>query len=135
MNRKIIFDYIKHWKITQVGQQPEEILGEHGLVGIFVVQLQDLNEIVDATGVLGVLGLFEEGIHILEDDGLLALFLLTSNLDNGLHGGVQVASADEISNVETIDLAISLEVIDLKGELDFCKDLTNNLSTHLISVN
>merc|ERR1711993_235984 len=52
-------------------------------------------------------------------DGLLALLLLTSNLDNGLHGGVQVASADEISNVETIDLAISLEVIDLKGELDF----------------
>ena len=81
---------------------------------------------MDATGVLGVLGLFEEGIHILEDDGLLALLLLTSNLDNGLHGGVQVASADEISNVETIDLAISLEVIDLKGELDFCKDLTNN---------
>ena len=108
---------------------------EHGLVVVLVVQLQDFNEIVDATGVLGVLGLFEEGIHILEDDGLLALFLLTSNLDNGLHGGVQVASADEISNVETIDLAISLEVIDLKGELDFCKDLTNNLSKYLISVN
>ena len=88
---------------------------------------------MDATGVLGVLGLFEEGIHILEDDGLLALFLLTSNLDNGLHGGVQVASADEISNVETIDLAISLEVIDLKGELDFCKDLTNNLSTYTLN--
>merc|ERR1712008_428263 len=57
----------------------------------FLSYFQDLNEIVDATGVLGVLGLFEEGIHILEDDGFLALFLLTSNLDNGLHGGVQVA--------------------------------------------
>ena len=122
-------------KLTQVGQQPEEIFAKHGLVWVFVVQLQDLNEIVDATGVLGVLGLFEEGIHILEDDGLLALLLLTSNLDNGLHGGVQVASADEISNVETIDLAISLEVIDLKGELDFCKDLTNDWSKYLISVN
>merc|ERR1719491_442792 len=83
--------------------------GGEALSILRVAQLQDLNEIVDATGVLGVLGLFEEGIHILEDDGLLALFLLTSNLDNGLHGGVQVASADEISNVETIDLAISLE--------------------------
>merc|ERR1712051_824349 len=30
-----------------------------------------------------VLQALEEGIHILEDDGLLALFLLTSNLDNG----------------------------------------------------
>ena len=105
--------------LTQVGQQPEEIFAKHGLVGVFVVQLQDLNEIVDATGVLGVLGLFEEGIHVLEADGLLALLLLTTNLSDGLHGGVQVAGANEVTNVETVDLAISLEVIDLEGELDF----------------
>ena len=106
-------------KLTQVGQQPEEIFAKHGLVGVFVVQLQDLNEIVDATGVLGVLGLFEEGIHVLEDDDLLALLLLTADISNGLHGGVQVAGANEVTNVETVDLAISLEVIDLEGELDF----------------
>jgi len=105
--------------LTQVGQQPEEIFAKHGLVGVFVVQLQDLNEIVDATGVLGVLGLFEEGIHVLEADGLLALLLLTTNLSDGFHGGVQVAGANEVTNVETVDLAISLEVIDLEGELDF----------------
>merc|ERR1711981_1199620 len=84
-----------------------------------VVQLQDLNEIADATGVLGVLGLFEEGIHVLETDGPLALLLLTADISNGLHGGVQVAGANEVTNVETVDLAISLEVIDLEGELDF----------------
>jgi len=105
--------------LTQVGQQPEEIFAKHGLVGVFVVQLQDLNEIVDATGVLGVLGLLEEGIHVLEDNGLLALLLLTTNFSNSLHGGVQVAGTNEVTNVETIDLAISLEVIDLEGELDF----------------
>ena len=74
---------------------------------------------MDATGVLGVLGLFEEGIHVLEDDDLLALLLLTADISNGLHGGVQVAGANEVTNVETVDLAISLEVIDLEGELDF----------------
>ena len=73
---------------------------------------------MDATGVLGVLGLFEEGIHVLEADGLLALLLLTTNLSDGLHGGVQVAGANEVTNVETVDLAISLEVIDIKGEVD-----------------
>ena len=111
-----LFDYL-----TQVGQQPEKILAKHGLVGIFVVQFQDLNEIVDATGVLGVLGLLEEGIHVFEADGLLALLLLTTNISNGLHGGVQVAGADEVTDVETINLTISLEVIDLEGELDLCK--------------
>ena len=105
-------------KLTQVGQQPEEIFAKHGLVGVFVVQLQDLNEIVDATGVLGVLGLLEEGIHVLEDNGLLALLLLTTNFRNGLHGGVQVAGTNEVTNVETINLAISLEVIDIKSEVD-----------------
>ena len=107
------------WKLTQVGQQPEEIFAKHGLVGVFVVQLQDLNEIVNATGVLGVLGFFEEGIHILKADGLFALLSFTTNLSDGLHGGVQVAGTNEVTNVETIDLAITLEVIDLKGELDF----------------
>jgi len=105
--------------LTQVGQQPEEIFAKHGLVGVFVVQLQDLNEIVNATGVLGVLGLLEEGIHVLETDGPLALLLLTTNLNDGLHGGVQVAGANEVTNVETVDLAISLEVVNLEGELDF----------------
>merc|ERR1711997_756700 len=81
--------------------------------------MKTINEIVDATGVLGVLGLLEEGIHILKSDGLLALLLLTTDLIDGLHGGVQVASANEVTNVETVDLAISLEVVDLEGELDF----------------
>ena len=75
---------------------------------------------MDATGVLGVLGLFEERIHVLEADGPLALLLLTADISNGLHGGVQVAGANEVTNVETVNLAISLEVIDLEGELDFC---------------
>merc|ERR1712012_1526065 len=37
---------------------------------------------------------------------------------DGLQGGVQVAGADEVANVEGVDLAVSLEVIDVKGEVD-----------------
>ena len=73
---------------------------------------------MDATGVLGVLGALEDGIHVLEGDDLLALLLHAADLLDGLVGGVQVAGADEVADVETIDLAVTLEVIDLEGELD-----------------
>merc|ERR1712012_1470542 len=57
-------------------------------------------------------------VHVLEGDNLLALLLLASNRVNGLVGRVDVAGADQVTNVETIDLAVTLEVIDLEGELD-----------------
>jgi len=46
---------------------------------------------------------------------------LAANGVNGLVGRVDIASTDEVANVETIDLAVTLEVIDLEGELDLCK--------------
>jgi len=104
--------------LTEIGQQPEEIFAEDGLVFVLVKQLQDLNEIVDATGVLGLLGQLEERVHVLEGDNLLALLLLATNSIDGLAGRVDVAGADEVTNVEAIDLAVTLEVIDLEGELD-----------------
>jgi len=104
--------------LTKIGQQPEEIFAEDGLVFVLVEQLQDLNEIVDATGVLGLLGHLEEGVHVLEGDDLLALLLLATDGFDGLAGGVDVAGADEVTDVEAIDLAVTLEVIDLEGELD-----------------
>jgi len=32
----------------------------------------------------------------------------------------QVAGSQEVANIESIDLAITLEIIDLKGKLDPC---------------
>lgn len=108
-------------KPTKIGQQPEEILGEDGLVLVLVVQFQDFNEIVDAAGILGVLGLLEDGVHLVEDDHPLAFLLeTTAHVLDGVHGGVQVAGTDEVTNVEGIDLTFTLEVIDLEGELDLC---------------
>merc|ERR1712179_855657 len=103
--------------LTKIGQQPEEILAEDGFVLVLVVQFQDFNEIVDATGILGVLGSLEDGVHLILGDHLLALFLETTA--HVVVGGVQVAGADEVTNVESIDFAVTLEVIDLEGELDF----------------
>jgi hypothetical protein len=104
--------------LTEVHQQLEQLELQDGVVGIFVVQLQDLNEVVEATLVLGVLAGLVHGEDIGLGEELLALGDSTADLLDGLQGGVQVAGADEVANVEGVDLAVSLEVIDVKGEVD-----------------
>jgi len=108
---------------TKVGQQSEELVLKDGAVLVFVVQLQDFNEVVEAASVLGVLGLLEEGVQVIDLEGLLSLLGLTSQLGDGLEGGVQVAGAEEVTDVEAIDLTVTLEVIDLEGELDPCQEV------------
>merc|ERR1712223_1886324 len=104
--------------LSEVGRQTEQLVGQHGVVVIFVVPLQDLNEVVEASLVLGVLAGLVHGEHIGLGEELLALGDSTADLLDGLQGGVQVAGADEVANVEGVDLAVSLEVIDVKGEVD-----------------
>ena len=104
--------------LTEVGEQSEELVLEDGAVLVLVVQLQDFNEVVEAAGVLGVLGLLEDRVEVVELDGLLSLLGLTAQLSDGLQGGVEVAGAEEVADVEAIDLTVALEVIDLEGELD-----------------
>merc|ERR1719244_1545234 len=43
---------------------------------------------------------------------------MASDLFDGLESWVQVASTDEVACIEGINLAISLKVIDVKGEFD-----------------
>merc|ERR1739840_11339 len=104
--------------LTEVHQQLEQLELQDGVVGIFVVQLQDLNEVVEASLVLGVLAVLVHGEDIGLGQELLSLAASTSDLLDGLQGGVQVAGADEVAGVEGINLAVSLEVIDVKGEVD-----------------
>ena len=91
---------------------------QDGVVGIFVVQLQDLNEVVEASLVLGVLAGLVHGEDIGLGQELLSLGDSTTNLLDGLQGGVKVAGTDKVANIEGINLAVSLEVIDVKGEVD-----------------
>ena len=93
-------------------------MGQHGVVVIFVVQLQDLNEVVEASLVLAVLGGLVDGEDLVLGQHLLSLLGGASNLSDCLEGGVQVAGSDEVTSEEGVNLAISLEVIDIKGEVD-----------------
>ena len=93
-------------------------MGQHGVVVIFVVQLQDLNEVVEASLVLAVLGGLVDGEDLVLGQHLLSLLGGASNLLDGVESGVKVAGSDEVTSEESINLAISLEVIDIKGEVD-----------------
>ena len=104
--------------LTEVHQQLEQLELQDGVVGIFVVQLQDLNEVVEASLVLGVLAGLVHGECLSLGDGLDTLLSLAANLLNGLHSWVQGASPDKVSNVEGINIAISLEVVDIKCEVN-----------------
>ncbi len=104
--------------LTEVGEEQEQLMGQHSVVIVFVVQLQDLNKVVEATLVLGVLGILVGGVAVALGKDLLALLSLTADLGDGLEGGVQVAGADEVTQVEGINLAVSLEVIDIEGKVD-----------------
>jgi len=104
--------------LTEVGQETEQLVGQHGVVVIFVVQLQDLNEVVEASLVLAVLGGLVDGEDLVLGQHLLSLLGGASNLLDGVESGVKVAGSDEVTSEESINLAISLEVIDIKGEVD-----------------
>ena len=104
--------------LSEVGQQSEQLVGKHGVVVVLVVQLQDLNEVVEASLVLGVLARLVHGEHVGLGQHLLSLLGGASNLSDCLEGGVQVAGSDEITSEESVNLAISLEVIDIEGEVD-----------------
>merc|ERR1711989_38484 len=86
--------------LTKVGQQTEELVGKHGVVVVFVVELEDLNKVVESTLVLGVLAGLVHGEALSLGQHLLALLLGSSDLLDGLEGGVEVAGTDEVSGVE-----------------------------------
>merc|ERR1712107_28241 len=70
--------------LTEIHQQLEQLELQDGVVGIFVVQLQDLNEVVEDTLVLGVLAGLVHGEDIGLGEELLALGDSTTDLLDGL---------------------------------------------------
>ena len=93
-------------------------MGQHGVVLIFIIELQDLNKVVESSLVLGVLARLIHGEHIIFGEHLLALLSLSSDFLNGLNCRIQIAGPDKVSNIEGINFTISFEVIDIKSEVD-----------------
>ena len=104
--------------LSEVGKHFEKLISKQGVVVIFVIKLKDFNKVVEATLFSGILASLVNGEDFILGEHLLSLLGLSSNFSNGLEGWVQVAGTDEISGVEGINIAISLEVIDIEGKFD-----------------
>merc|ERR1712203_490114 len=76
--------------LTEVGQETEQLVGQHGVVVIFVVQLQDLNEVMETSLVLAVLGGLVDGEDLVLGQHLLSLLGGASNLSDCLEGGLRL---------------------------------------------
>merc|ERR1711935_196180 len=103
--------------LSEVGEELEELVLNDG----FVVQLHDLNKVVEASLVLGVLAGLEHGEDFIFAEDLLSLFCGSSDGGDSLEGWVDVAGPHEVSDIEGVDLAVSLEVVDIEGKID-CLD-------------
>merc|ERR1719206_1469154 len=80
--------------------------------------LQERNERHEAIVIFRFTQFLHQTLGLLLGEGLLSLLGLTSNFLNSSEGWVQVAGTDEVTGIEGINLAISLEVIDIKGKVD-----------------
>merc|ERR1719154_951060 len=118
---ELIHDGLGIWLgklLTKSGQDFEQLISNHGVVIIFVIQFKDFNKVVESSLFLGVLAGLVHGVNFLPGEHLLSLFSLSSNLIDGLEGWVQVAGTDEVTSIEGINGTISLHVIDIKGKFN-----------------
>merc|ERR1712071_728335 len=104
--------------LAKIDEELEQLIFKDGVVVIFVIKLKDFNEVVESTLVLGILASFVHGVDLSLREHFLSLLGLTSDLIDGLEGRVQVAGTDEVTSKEGVNLAISLEVIDIKGKFN-----------------
>ena len=105
--------------ITQVGEETEQLVAEDGVVIVLVIEFENFNKVMDSTGVLGFFGLLEDWVKVIDNHDLLALLLLSAKFVNRGQGWVQVARPQQVPNIESVDFAITLEVIDVKSKPDF----------------
>merc|ERR1719430_1214795 len=104
--------------LSKVGQKSEQLITNHGIVVIFVIELQDFNKVMEATLVLGVLARLVHGEDISLGEHLLSLLCLSTNFLDGPEGWVEVAGTNQVSCIKGINFAITLEVINIKSEVN-----------------
>jgi len=101
---------------TKIGQNVLEFRGHHGAILFFVIELEDLNEVVVATTVLVLLDGDEHGDELLQFHCSLAFLGRDTELFELLVGGVQVNGTEQIRDVPGINSTLAIEVEDVEGE-------------------
>merc|ERR1719154_140808 len=113
---ELVHEGLGIWRklLSKGGKDFEQLISNHGVVIILVIQFKDFNKVMESSLFLGVLAGLVHGVDLSLGEHLLSLFSLSSNLIDGLEGWVQVAGTDEVTSIEGINSAVSLHVIDIK---------------------
>jgi len=108
--------------ISQVGEDVLELSQHHGSVLVLVVELAELDVVVVGSGALwGGDGLVDQGDDLVEGAELLLLLLLLAKTHADLLGHVVAGGVDDVHQVEHVELAFAVPVVDVA-------DLLNSIS-------
>jgi len=103
--------------LTEGQKNVLQLTQHHGAVLHFVIELQALNEVLKGTSVLGLLHSAVDGEELFKLDELVSLLGGATQICDHLQGGVQVETSETVSQVEQVNPALTLKVIDVESEL------------------
>ena len=110
--------------LTQVGQDVFELSQHHGSVFVFVVQFAQFNVVmVVAMIIWGLQGCIDHGNNIIEAGEFLVFFFLLSVSHADFLGDVESQGINDVPEVEQVDLALTVPIVDVADFLDSCKFL------------
>ena len=108
--------------LTQVGQDVFELSQHHGSVFVFVVQFAQFNVVmVVAMIIWGLQGCIDHGNNIIEAGEFLVFFFLLSVGHADFLGDVESQGINDVPEVEQVDLALTVPIVDVADFLDSCK--------------
>ena len=110
--------------LTQVGQDVFELSQHHGSVFVFVVQFAQFNVVmVVAMIIWGLQGCIDHVNNIIEAGEFLVFFFLLSVSHADFLGDVESQGINDVPEVEQVDLALTVPIVDVADFLDSCKFL------------
>ena len=110
--------------LTQVGQDVFELSQHHGSVFVFVVQFAQFNVVMVVAMIFwGLQGCIDHGNNFVEAGEFLCFFFLLSISHADFLGDVESQGINDVPEVEQVDLALTVPIVDVADFLDSCKFL------------
>jgi len=100
--------------ISKVGQDVVELSKHHGAIGVLVIKLHQLDVVgIGTLAVRGFDGSLDLGDDLVELGELLALLISLALSNAGLLGDVEAKSVGDVAEVEEVELALAIPVVDV----------------------
>ena len=108
--------------LTQVGQDVFELGQHHGSVFVFVVQFAQFNVVMVVAMIFwGLQGCIDHGNNFVEAGEFLCFFFLLSISHADFLGDVESQGINDVTEVEQVELALAMPIVDVADFLDSCK--------------